>query len=150
MKELAHARVKDMSSHSSHKFTDMADTVPRVPAWKRLGLKLKYAQDIEPVPPPTSTTTTSAAASNGTTTIPAPRPSKRSLDDSTSAPETPAKRAKPTPDRQSFDFSKPKSFAIPEEPVYVPKRYGFAGVSVQPAGKKITFGDDEYVFPSCM
>lgn len=124
---------------------NMADaSTARVPAWKRLGLKLKFAQETTPAAQPVkapSTTATSPSSQQQQHTPPTKvatsNPNKRDRNES-SAPEASAKRAK----SQSYERPVATRPIVAPEP-YVPKRYGFAGISVEPAGKKTVFADEE-------
>lgn len=111
------------------------ETIGRVPAWKRLGLKLKYAKDT--VSDDLHKTSTSAHHSPAQ---PSPQNlKKRSFQEADL--ETPAKRAKPLPKPQT-QFPPPTSNGPPGK---VDSFWGSnraAAVSTK-TPKKIVFDDDE-------
>lgn len=131
-----------------------ADSAARVPAWKRIGLKLKYAQDTATEAQPQST-----IAPANTPTIHPEReafhnPQKRNLDHQ--QPEAPVKRARVEPAKPAVSQlkAKPTPGSAPktrtagqqvwneEERSSLPAPSGVFKAPGQVA-KKIVFGDDD-------
>lgn len=125
------------------------DSAPRVPAWKRIGLKLKYAKDAPDQESQDTRTTNSDDAFNARPE-PVKNPNKRIF--SQEAPETPAKRPKPAHDRpdpnEAFHRNRAHgrqhidAHADPSERSSFPAPTGvFKAPNQTP--KRIVFGDDE-------
>lgn len=128
------------------------DSAPRVPAWKRLGLKLKYAKDTPTEAQSEVTTTTVASPAPRPVTIEAPvKPAKRSLE--TPQAEIPAKRsriesAKPALREKPFPGSAPKTKTAGQQVWNDEDRSslpGPSGVFKAPgqSAKRTVFDDDE-------
>ena len=119
------------------------DTSARVPAWKRIGLKLKYAKD-------TADEDSNKTSTPANTSTQQPQPQKvkkRAAEES--APETPAKRPKATPTNQDQAPQRSYPSAAARSIDGQPEKFdsfwssnrGAAASTKTP--KKIVFGNDE-------
>ncbi|KXT14831.1 hypothetical protein AC579_4071 [Pseudocercospora musae] len=120
------------------------DSAPRVPAWKRIGLKLKYAKD---APDQESQDTRTSKTADAINVKPEPVKTRNKRFFSEDAPETPAKRQKPAYARsdpnEAFhrnrahiahsDGSERSSFPAPTGVLKAPNQ----------TPKRIVFGDDD-------
>ncbi|CAK4033299.1 Hypothetical predicted protein [Lecanosticta acicola] len=119
------------------------ETSTRVPAWKRLGLKLKYAKDnIDE-----NSDKTSNSTNTSTTQSQLHKVKKRSFEDTD--PETPAKRAKPVPAQSTHSIPSRQFGAYPTRDSGVPPEksdsfwsYNKAVPASTKTPKKIVFDDD--------
>ena len=120
------------------------DSAPRVPAWKRIGLKLKYAKD-SPVQESQDTRTTKSDEAFNAKPEPVKSQNKRSFSDE--APETPAKRPKPAHERPDPNeaFRRNRAHLAQSEGSERSSLPAPTGVFRAPnqTPKRIVFGDDE-------
>lgn len=119
------------------------DTSARVPAWKRIGLKLKYAKDTADE----ESNKTSTPANTSTQQSQPHELKKRAAEESD--PETPAKRTKATPTDQDQVAQRSYPSAAARGNDVQPEKFdsfwssnrGAAASTKTP--KKIVFGNDE-------
>lgn len=123
-----------------------SESTPRIPAWKRIGLKLKYAKDSPDDPAPVATANDVANDKPAVVN----NHKKRSFDQE--APETPAKRPKSATSRANHSevfpakqsYGQQHSTGAPEESERssLPAPVGvFKAPNQTP--KRIVFGEDE-------
>lgn len=130
-----------------------SESTPRVPAWKRIGLKLKYAQDTPAEAQPQSTHVPTNIPTIHPEREAFHKPQKRELD--YQQPEAPVKRARVEPAKQvNQPKVKPTPGSAPktrtagqqvwneEERSSLPAPSGVFKAPGQVA-KKIVFGDDD-------